>query len=192
MQHGMVDMVITGADRVTRNGDVANKIGTYMVAVLAKRHGIPFYVAAPLSTVDLNTPTGDEIPIEERDRIEVTHVKEGDDVMVTWVPRDGEHASRRPDGVDLQLADGSIAKTTSSFTWADVTVADEQYVVRTPGSHKKDVTAVIGCAVMTGAGAVYYTAGVQKGQSVAIFGVGGVGLSAIAAAISMTRSWRSR
>ena len=113
---------------------------------------------------------------------EVTHVKEGDDVMVTWVPRDGEHASRRPDGVDLQLADGSIAKTTSSFTWADVTLADEQYVVRTPGSHKKDVTAVIGCAVMTGAGAGYYTAGVQKGQSVAVFGVGGVGRSAIAAA----------
>ena len=113
---------------------------------------------------------------------EVTHLKEGDDVMVTWVPRDGENASRRPDGVDLQLADGSIAKTTSSFTWADVTVADEQYVVRTPGNHRKDVTAIIGCAVMTGAGAVYYTAGVQKGQSVAVFGVGGVGLSAIAAA----------
>ena len=113
---------------------------------------------------------------------EVTHLKEGDDVMVTWVPRDGENASRRPDGVDLQLADGSIAKTTSSFTWADVTVADEQYVVRTPGNHRKDVAAIIGCAVMTGAGAVYYTAGVQKGQSVAVFGVGGVGLSAIAAA----------
>ncbi|MEQ1921350.1 MAG: S-methyl-5-thioribose-1-phosphate isomerase, partial [Pyrinomonadaceae bacterium] len=64
-----------GSDRIAANGDVANKIGTYMVAVIAKRHGIPFYVAAPLSTVDLNTPTGDEIPIEERDRIEVTHVK---------------------------------------------------------------------------------------------------------------------
>jgi Zn-dependent alcohol dehydrogenase len=113
---------------------------------------------------------------------EVTHVKEGDDVMVTWVPRDGEHAARRPGGIDLQLEDGSVAKTASSFTWADVTIADEQYVVRTPGSHKKDVTAIIGCAVMTGAGAVYYTAGVKKGESVAIFGVGGVGLSAIAAA----------
>jgi Zn-dependent alcohol dehydrogenase len=113
---------------------------------------------------------------------EVRHVKEGDDVMVTWVPRDGENASRRPGGVDLQLEDGSVAKTGSSFTWADVTLADEQYVVKTPGNHKKDVTAIIGCAVMTGAGAVYYTAGVKKGESVAIFGVGGVGLSAIAAA----------
>lgn len=113
---------------------------------------------------------------------EVRHVKEGDDVMVTWVPRDGEHASRAPGGVDLHLPDGTVAKTTSSFTWADVTIADEQYVVRTPGAYPKDVTAIIGCAVMTGAGAVYYTAGVQKGQSVAIFGVGGVGLSAIAAA----------
>jgi len=113
---------------------------------------------------------------------EVTHVKEGDDVMVTWVPRDGEHATRRAGGVDLQLEDGSVARTTSSFTWADVTIADEQYVVKTPGNHKKDVTAIIGCAVMTGSGAVYYTAGVKKGESVAVFGVGGVGLSAIAAA----------
>ena len=113
---------------------------------------------------------------------EVSHVEEGDDVMVTWVPRDGEAATRRAGGVDLKLEDGSVAKTTSSFTWANVTIADEQYVVKTPGGHKKDVTAIIGCAVMTGAGAVYYTAGVKKGESVAIFGVGGVGLSAIAAA----------
>ena len=75
MKKGSIQAVVVGSDRIAANGDVANKIGTYMVAVLAKRHGIPFYVAAPLSTVDLNTPTGDEIPIEERDRIEVTHVK---------------------------------------------------------------------------------------------------------------------
>jgi len=75
MKKGGVHAVVVGSDRIAANGDVANKIGTYMVAVLAKRHNIPFYVAAPLSTVDLNTPTGDEIPIEERDRIEVTHVK---------------------------------------------------------------------------------------------------------------------
>ncbi|MBX7054396.1 MAG: S-methyl-5-thioribose-1-phosphate isomerase [Pyrinomonadaceae bacterium] len=75
MKKGGVHAVVVGSDRIAANGDVANKIGTYMVAVLAKRHGIPFYVAAPLSTVDLNTPTGDEIPIEERDRTEVTHVK---------------------------------------------------------------------------------------------------------------------
>ena len=76
MKKGGVQAVVVGSDRIAANGDVANKIGTYMVAVLARRHGIPFYVAAPLSTVDLNTPTGDQIPIEERDRIEVTHVKD--------------------------------------------------------------------------------------------------------------------
>ncbi|MDI1241788.1 MAG: S-methyl-5-thioribose-1-phosphate isomerase, partial [bacterium] len=76
MKKGRVQAVVVGSDRIAANGDVANKIGTYMVAVLAKRHGIPFYVAAPLSTVDLNTATGDEIPIEERDIREVTHVKD--------------------------------------------------------------------------------------------------------------------
>ncbi|MCC6327690.1 MAG: S-methyl-5-thioribose-1-phosphate isomerase [Acidobacteria bacterium] len=75
MKKGGVHAVVVGSDRIAANGDVANKIGTYMVAVLAQRHGIPFYVAAPLSTVDLNCPTGDDIPIEERDRAEVTHVK---------------------------------------------------------------------------------------------------------------------
>jgi methylthioribose-1-phosphate isomerase len=76
MKKGKVQAVVVGSDRIAANGDVANKIGTYMVAVLAKRHGIPFYVAAPLSTVDLNCPTGEEIPIEERDMREVTHVKD--------------------------------------------------------------------------------------------------------------------
>ena len=76
MKKGKVHAVVVGSDRIAANGDVANKIGTYMVAVLAKRHGIPFYVAAPLSTVDLNCPTGEEIPIEERDVREVTHVKD--------------------------------------------------------------------------------------------------------------------
>jgi methylthioribose-1-phosphate isomerase len=76
MKKGGVHAVVVGSDRIAANGDVANKIGTYMVAVLAKRHGIPFYVAAPLSTVDLNCPTGEEIPIEERDIREVTHMKE--------------------------------------------------------------------------------------------------------------------
>jgi methylthioribose-1-phosphate isomerase len=66
MRRGEVDLVVVGADRIAANGDVANKIGTYSLAVLAQRHGIPFYVAAPLSTVDLATPTGDAIPIEER------------------------------------------------------------------------------------------------------------------------------
>lgn len=76
MKKGRVQAVVVGSDRIAANGDVANKIGTYMVAVLAKQHGIPFYVAAPLSTVDMNCPTGDEIPIEERDIREVTHVRD--------------------------------------------------------------------------------------------------------------------
>ncbi|MDA2923455.1 S-methyl-5-thioribose-1-phosphate isomerase [Acidobacteria bacterium AH-259-L09] len=75
MKSGQVQAVIVGADRIARNGDVANKIGTYSVAVLAKEHGIPFYVAAPLSTLDLDTPTGEQIPIEQRDSKEVTEIK---------------------------------------------------------------------------------------------------------------------
>lgn len=73
MRKGRVQAVIVGADRIAANGDVANKIGTYSVAVLAKEHGIPFYVAAPWSTIDVKTLTGEEIPIEERDAREVTH-----------------------------------------------------------------------------------------------------------------------
>ncbi len=71
MQRGMVDAVVVGADRITARGDVANKIGTYALAVLAEAHGLPFYVAAPLSTVDLRLETGDQITIEERDAAEV-------------------------------------------------------------------------------------------------------------------------
>jgi methylthioribose-1-phosphate isomerase len=74
MRKGEVDLVVVGADRIAANGDTANKIGTYMLAVLAKEHGLPFYVAAPISTVDPSTPTGDSIPIEERNDREVTHV----------------------------------------------------------------------------------------------------------------------
>jgi len=72
MRRGEIDLVIVGTDRTVRNGDVANKIGTYTVAVLAKEHSIPFYIAAPLSSIDLSIPTGDQIPIEERDPSEVT------------------------------------------------------------------------------------------------------------------------
>ena len=74
MRQGKIDAVIVGADRIAANGDVANKIGTYTVAVLAKEHSIPFYVAAPTSTVDLNTPDGSRIPIEQRASTEVTHL----------------------------------------------------------------------------------------------------------------------
>jgi methylthioribose-1-phosphate isomerase len=86
MKGGKVDAVIVGADRIAANGDAANKIGTYMVAVLAQRHKIPFYVAAPVTTLDLSIPSGDQIPIEERDTREVTHV--GDKQL-------------GPDGVDV-------------------------------------------------------------------------------------------
>jgi len=74
MARGEIDAVVVGADRIAANGDVANKIGTYTVAVLAKENGLPFYVAAPVSTFDLATPTGAGIPIEERAAEEVTHV----------------------------------------------------------------------------------------------------------------------
>jgi methylthioribose-1-phosphate isomerase len=71
MARGMVDRIVVGADRIAANGDVANKVGTYPLAVLAERHDVPFYVAAPLSTLDRETASGDAIPIEERDAAEV-------------------------------------------------------------------------------------------------------------------------
>jgi len=74
MRRGEVDLVVVGSDRIARNGDVANKIGTYGVAVLAREHGIPFYVAAPMSTIDFDCPDGEHIPIEERDAAEVTEL----------------------------------------------------------------------------------------------------------------------
>ena len=74
MATGEINAVVVGADRIAANGDVANKIGTYALAILAKEHGLPFYVAAPVSTLDLNTKTGAEIPIEERPAHEVTHL----------------------------------------------------------------------------------------------------------------------
>jgi methylthioribose-1-phosphate isomerase len=81
MSQGEVDVVVVGADRIAANGDVANKIGTYALAVLAKRHGIPFYVAAPLSTIDRQATSGDAIPIEERPAAEVTGY-----AGVQWAP----------------------------------------------------------------------------------------------------------
>jgi methylthioribose-1-phosphate isomerase len=73
MRAGKIKAVVVGADRIAANGDTANKIGTYNVAILAREHGIPFYVAAPWSTIDLATATGEAIPIEERPHVEVTH-----------------------------------------------------------------------------------------------------------------------
>jgi len=86
MREGRVQAVVTGADRIAANGDAANKIGTYGVALLARAHDIPFYVAAPTSTFDLSLATGDEIPIEQRDPREVTH---------------GFGSSTAPEGIDV-------------------------------------------------------------------------------------------
>ena len=74
MRDGRIDLVVVGADRIAANGDVANKIGTYTVAVLANEHKVPFYVAAPVSTIDQSTTSGSGIPIEERSDREITHV----------------------------------------------------------------------------------------------------------------------
>ncbi|MFC1820073.1 zinc-binding dehydrogenase [Thermodesulfobacteriota bacterium] len=111
----------------------------------------------------------------------VHHVKEGDTVLVTWVPRNTAKAENPPAGVTLDVSEGA-ARTEGVFIWADHTLADQQYVVNVDPDIKKDVTSIIGCAVMTGVGAVISTAKVRPGQSVAIFGVGGVGLSAVVGA----------
>ena len=113
---------------------------------------------------------------------EVDHVAVGDLALVTWVPRNPAVASRWPGPFTLDLGGGRSARTDDVFTWATHAVADQALVVKAPADVTRDVTAIIGCAVMTGAGAVLHTAGVRPGQSVAVFGVGGVGLSAVVAA----------
>ncbi len=112
MQRGEVDLVVVGADRIAANGDVANKIGTYGVAVLAREHGIPFYVAAPRSTIDLALPGGEAIPIEERGREEIARI--------------GEHVIL-PDGVGVRQPAFDV--TPARFVTAIVT---ERGVIRSP------------------------------------------------------------
>ena len=112
----------------------------------------------------------------------VTTTGVGDRVFVTWLPRDGGPLGRRPDSPVLTRADGSTTTCHNVFTWADHTICDEQFVVPLPADMPTDLASIVGCAVMTGAGAVLNTADVQRGQSVAVFGVGGVGISAIVAA----------
>ena len=112
MRLGKVDVVIVGADRIAANGDVANKIGTYSLAVLANENGVPFYVEAPTSTIDLELPSGDSIPIEERPEEELTHVG-------------GVRAT--PDGIDV--LNTAFDVTPSRFVTAIVTEAG---VVRAP------------------------------------------------------------
>ena len=112
MKQGKIGAVVVGADRIAANGDVANKIGTYTVAVLAKEHGIPFYVAAPFSTVDMDMPDGSRIPIEQRDAREVTHI--GGRQMV-------------PDGV--QVENPAFDVTPAKYVTAIVT---ERGIARAP------------------------------------------------------------
>lgn len=109
MRQGLIDMVVVGADRIAANGDVANKVGTYGVAVLAREHGIPFYVAAPSSTIDIATPDGDGIPIEERPSREVTHVG------ATRVA--AEHAKVRNPAFDVTPSRYVTAIVTETGVW---------------------------------------------------------------------------
>jgi len=105
MSRGEVDVVIVGADRIAANGDVANKIGTYALAVLAKRHGIPFYVAAPLSTFDAKIPDGSHIPIEERPGDEVTGYRK-----VRWAPKGVKVRNPAFDVTPAELITGIISE----------------------------------------------------------------------------------
>jgi methylthioribose-1-phosphate isomerase len=112
MQQGKIDCVVVGADRIAANGDVANKIGTYSVAVLANENKIPFYVAAPISTLDLSLPSGDHIPIEQRPSREVTHIQQ---------------TAIAPDGV--QVANPAFDVTPNRYVKAIIT---ERGVARAP------------------------------------------------------------
>jgi methylthioribose-1-phosphate isomerase len=105
MSRGEVDVVVVGADRIAANGDVANKIGTYALAVLAKRHGIPFYVAAPLSTFDPSIPDGSRIPIEERGAEEVTGYRDA-----RWAPQGVSVRNPAFDVTPAELVTGIITE----------------------------------------------------------------------------------
>jgi methylthioribose-1-phosphate isomerase len=125
MQQGKIGAIVVGADRIAANGDVANKVGTYTVAILAKEHGIPFYVAAPLSTVDLATPDGSKIPIEQRNAREVTHIG-GRQMM--------------PDGV--QIENPAFDVTPAKYVTAIIT---ERGIARAPYKESLSKLAHHGC-----------------------------------------------
>jgi methylthioribose-1-phosphate isomerase len=112
LKSGRIGCVVVGADRIAGNGDVANKIGTYGVAVLAKENGVPFYVAAPISTLDLTLASGEQIPIEERAASEVTHIQ-------------GVHIA--PDGI--KVANPAFDVTPNRYVTAIIT---EKGVARAP------------------------------------------------------------
>ena len=116
MSRGEIDAIVVGTDRVAANGDVANKIGTYMVAVLAHRHNIPFYVACPLSTIDMSLATGADIPIEERNASEVTGFRE-----TQWAP------------IGVKVRNPAFDVTPAELVTALIT---EKGVVRQPGPNK--------------------------------------------------------
>ena len=109
----------------------------------------------------------------------VDHVAVGDEVLVTWVPRNN---SRLPRPVRIPFGDGTEATTRNVYTWATHALADEQYVVKIPKGLPGDLISIVGCAIMTGAGAVINSARASADRSVAVWGVGGVGLAAVAAA----------
>jgi S-(hydroxymethyl)glutathione dehydrogenase/alcohol dehydrogenase len=117
--------------------------------------------------------------------VSVEHVQVGDEVLVTWLPRSAE---RKPQPTRLRLPNGQVAVSRNVFAWGTHTIADEQYVFKAPRGLPADLTSVIGCAVMTGAGAVMNTASLEKGKSAAVWGAGGVGLSAISAARNLGAS----
>jgi methylthioribose-1-phosphate isomerase len=105
LSRGEVDVIVVGADRIAANGDVANKIGTYALAVLARRHDIPFYVAAPLSTFDASIPDGSHIPIEERPAAEVTGYR-----GLRWAPQDVKVRNPAFDVTPAELVSGLITE----------------------------------------------------------------------------------
>ena len=110
----------------------------------------------------------------------VTHVKEGDHAIVTWLPRAAKPGDTSPQPIEVPWR-GGVARG-PVFTWAERTVAPQEYVVKIPRDVPTAVTSIVGCAVMTGCGAAYNTAQVRQGESVAVFGVGGVGLCIVSAA----------
>jgi methylthioribose-1-phosphate isomerase len=116
MARGLVDRVVVGADRIAANGDVANKVGTYPLAVLAARHGVPFYVAAPLSTIDPETPDGARIPIEERDPTEVTTDGHGFNPAFDVTPAQLVTAVFTEAGVLEPPYEASVARVTAGQT----------------------------------------------------------------------------
>jgi methylthioribose-1-phosphate isomerase len=127
MKSGQINAVVVGADRIAANGDAANKIGTYMVAVLAREHKIPFYVAAPISTLDLSLKSGDEIPIEQRNRKEVTHIQE---------------YQLAPDGIGIQ--NPAFDVTPNEFITAIIT---DKGVARAP--YDESLKALVGASALS-------------------------------------------